>query len=265
MTNDRRSFLKLATSAAAFSALPPNLRAVLADPKPGKTGTIQDVEHVVIFMQENRSFDHYFGTLNGVRGFDDPRAITLPSGKPVWQQPGPAGGAGPFHLDTKTTFAQGMKSLDHSWKKSHALWKNHDAWIPVKSEMTMGYFTRADLPFYYALADAFTICDAYHCSVFGPTNPNRLHLFSGTSGLTVGNDGVTAVSNPKDEENETADMANDAPAFQAFEWTSYAERLQQAGIDWRVYQEYDNYGDNALAYFRQFRAGAPQSDLHVRA
>ena len=265
MRDSRRSFLKLTAGAAGISLLPPNLRAVLANPAPSHTGTIKDVEHVVIFMQENRSFDHYFGTLRGVRGFNDPRAITLPNGKPVWFQPNGDSAVTPFRLDTRTTSAQCMKSLDHSWKGSHDLWKHHDAWIPAKTEMTMGYFTRADLPFYYALADAFTICDAYHCSVFGPTNPNRLYLFSGTSGLTVGNDGVTAVSNPRDEENETADMANDAPAFKAFEWTTYAERLQQAGIDWRVYQEYDNYGDNALAYFRQFRAGVPQTDLHLRA
>jgi len=265
MRDSRRSFLKLTAGAAGLSLLPPNLRAVLADQVPAQTGTIRDVEHVVIFMQENRSFDHYFGSLRGVRGFSDPRAIELPNGKPVWFQPDGDKSVAPFRLDTGTTSAQCMKSLDHSWKGSHDLWKHHDAWIPAKTEMTMGYFTRADLPFYYALADAFTICDAYYCSVFGPTNPNRLHLFTGTSGLTVGNDGVTAVSNPNDEENETADMANDARAFKAFEWTSYAERLEQAGIDWRVYQEYDNFGDNALAYFRQFRAGVPQSDLHLRA
>jgi phospholipase C len=219
-------------------------------------------------MQENRSFDHYFGALRGVRGFSDPRAITLPGGKPVWFQPKTPGDAEtvtPFHLDTGTTFAQGMKSLDHSWKKSHALWKNHDAWIPVKGEMTMGYFTREDLPFYYALADAFTICDAYHCSIFGPTNPNRLFLFSGTSGLSAGNNGNQVITNPPNEPNESADMANDAKAFASYTWTTYAERLQAAGIDWRVYQEFDNYGDNALAYFTNFRGGVPHSELHARA
>jgi phospholipase C len=265
MTHDRRSFLKTAAGASALALLPPNLRAVLAAPAPARSGTIKDVEHVVIFMQENRSFDHYFGMLKGVRGFNDPRAITLPGGKPVWRQPNGKDAVSPFHLDTKSTSAQHMKSLDHSWKGSHELWKNHDAWIPAKTELTMGYFTRADIPFYYALADAFTICDAYHCSVFGPTNPNRLHLFSGTSGLTVGNEDATVVVNPPDEENETADMVNDSKGFKPFEWTSYAERLQKAGIDWRIYQEYDNFGDNALAYFRNFRAGVPPSDLHARA
>src|ERR1700742_4569945 len=100
--------------------MPPVIRKALALPASGKTGTIKDVEHVVILMQENRSFDHYFGMLRGVRGFSDPRAITLPGGKPVWHQPKTLGDAEtvtPFHLDTRKTFAQGMKSLDHSWKK----------------------------------------------------------------------------------------------------------------------------------------------------
>jgi phospholipase C len=253
MTNTRRSLLKSFASAAALSALPPNLRAALADPLPGKTGTIQDVEHIVIFMQENRSFDHYFGTLRGVRGFNDPRAITLPSGKPVWYQPKADEDFTPFHLDTRKTSAQCMADLDHSWKGSYDLWKNHDAWVETKTKMTMGYFERHDIPFYHTLADAFTICDAYHASVFGPTSPNRLHLWSGTSGLTVNHD-QWAVSNP-DEENETADIKNDTKKFDAFTWTTYAEQLQKAGIDWRIYQEYDNYGDNGLAYFANFREG----------
>ncbi len=265
MTHDRRTFLKLAAGTASLSLLPPNLRAALALAPARGTGTIKDVEHVVIFMQENRSFDHYFGTLKGVRGFSDPRAIDLPTGKQVWFQPNGKDTVAPFRFDTSKSNAQFLHSLDHSWKGSHERWKNHDAWIAAKTEMTMGYFTRADIPFYHALADSFTICDAWHCSVFGPTNPNRLYLFTGTSGLTAGNDGLTAVANADDEPNETADMANDAAKFKPLEWTTYAERLQKAGIDWRVYQEYDNFGDNALAYFRNFRAGAPPSDLHARA
>jgi phospholipase C len=263
--HDRRSFLKL--SAASLAALPLSLQNALALPAAPRTGTIKDVEHVVILMQENRSFDHYFGTLRGVRGFDDPRAITLPGGKSVWHQPKTPGDADvvtPFHLDTKTTYAQGMHSLDHSWKKSHRLWQNHDAWIPVKGEMTMGYFKRDDLPFYHALADAFTICDAYHCSIFGPTTPNRMFLFTGTSGLSAGDDGNQVAINPP-EENETADMAADTKALRSFAWTTYAERLQKAGIDWRLYQEFDNYGDNALALFTNFRGTVPPSDLHKRA
>jgi phospholipase C len=261
---DRREFLKRA--GLALGAWPSLIRSALAVPANRRTGSIMDVEHVVILMQENRAFDHYFGTLSGVRGFSDPRAVTLPSGTAVWHQPAPDGQTiAPFHLDSAKTAAQWLPSLDHSWKGSHARWRHHDAWIDAKGPMTMGYFTRDDLPFYYALADAFTICDAYHCSIFGPTNPNRLFLFTGTNGLAVGNDGPQAVANPSDETNETADPANDAKPFAAYRWTTYAERLSAAGIDWRIYQEYDNFGDNALAYFAHYRDLDRDSDLYRRS
>ncbi len=265
----RRRFLQLASGSAFAAGIGSTAIAkALATPAAGATGSIMDVAHVVILMQENRSFDHYFGALRGVRGFDDPRPVTLPSGKPVWLQPEPGvqgSDVAPFHLDSKTTSAQIMDSLDHSWKGSHARWKHHDAWIATKTAMTMGYFDRSDLPFYYALADAFTICDAYHCSIFGPTNPNRMFLFTGTNGLTVGEGGPLAVANPSNETNETADMANDSPGFAGFGWTSYAERLQAAGVSWKVYQEHDNYGDNGLAYFKAFRGLERDSELHARA
>lgn len=261
---NRRSFIQ--TAAAGIATWPDIIGKALALPAAHRSGTIMDVEHVVILMQENRSFDHYFGTLRGVRGFSDPRPIVLPSGNPVWQQPDPKGGSVfPFHLDTHSTSAQWLTSLDHSWKASHARWKHHDNWIAAKGPLTMGYFNRADLPFYHALADAFTICDAYHCSIFGPTNPNRLFLFSGTNGLAVGNDGLQAIENPADETNETADQANDSKTFQPFDWTTYAERLSAAGISWRIYQEYDNFGDNGLAYFAKFRGLDPSSQDYRRA
>ena len=174
---DRRGFLKTVALAGSAAALPLAIRQALALPASGRTGTIKDVEHVVILMQENRSFDHYFGTLRGVRGYGDPRTPLLPSGKPVWFQPSSThadGYVAPFHMDTAQTKAQCLESLDHSWKGSQDRWKNNDAWIGAKGPMTMGHFTRGDIPFYHALADAFTICDAYHCSIFGPTNPNRL-------------------------------------------------------------------------------------------
>ena len=267
--NARRDFLKLATgSAIAAGADWPAIAKALAVPAHRATRSIRDVEHVVILMQENRAFDHYFGTLRGVRGFGDPRPVTLPSGRPVWFQPEPHADGRyvlPFHLDSQATSAQVMESLDHNWKGSHERWKHHDAWIAVKSRLTMGYFTRADLPFYYGLADAFTICDAYHCSIFAPTNPNRMFLFTGTSGLTTGETGPLAVINPPRERNLTADMAHDSPAFPGFGWTSYAERLQAAGVSWKVYQEYDNYGDNALAYCTAFRGVGRDSPLYARA
>jgi phospholipase C len=264
-SSHRRGFLKLAGGVAASSALPGPIAQALALPARRGSGTLRDLEHVVIFMQENRSFDHYFGALRGVRGFSDPRPLRLPGGASVFEQPKAPRSAEvvrPFHLDAAATRAQSLFSLDHSWKGSHERWKRHDAWAPAKSALTMGYFTRADLPFYYALADAFTICDAYHCSIFGPTNPNRLFLFTGTSGLAAGNAGPQVIENPPDEPNDTADAANDAPAFRPYQWPTYAERLQAAGVSWRVYQEYDNYSDNPLAYFANFRGGDRASPLH---
>lgn len=212
-------------------------------------------------MQENRSFDHYFGVLRGVRGFGDPRALQLRDGHPVWSQPAADGRRLlPFAFDSQTTCAPLIKSLDHSWKAGHgqdpARWAEYDAWVPYKGELTMGYFQRHDIPYYHALADAFTICDGYYCSLHGPTNPNRMYLFTGTSGQSMGNFGAQAVTNA-DDSNWTADMARDKPGYAALEWTTYAQRLQAAGVDWRVSQEYDNFGCNSLAYFSHYR------DLHT--
>jgi len=81
MSTSRRKFLGMASAGAASTLFPDLIRQALAVPAYSATGTLADVQHVVIFMQENRSFDHYFGTLAGVRGFNDPRAITLPGGK----------------------------------------------------------------------------------------------------------------------------------------------------------------------------------------
>jgi phospholipase C len=265
--NARRRFLRMAGAAAAGSTLPPSIARALALPARRGTRTLHDLEHVVVFMQENRSFDHYFGTLRGVRGFADPRPLVRPDGVSAFHQPKAPGSAevvAPFRLNASATSAQSLRSLDHNWKGSHERWKWHDAWIPAKTALSMGYFTREDIPFHHALADAFTICDAYHCSIFGPTNPNRMFLFTGTSGLSAGDDGPQVGINPPDEPNETADPNNDAPRFKPYRWPTYAERLQAAGVSWKVYQEYDNYGDNALAYFANFRGLDPASILFQR-
>jgi len=263
----RRRFLKGASVTVGASALwSAALDRALATPARRISGTIRDVEHVVILMQENRSFDHYFGCLRGVRGYGDPRPLTLPSGQSVFHQPVAPGVdevLTPFRLNGERTSAECMNSLDHSWKGQHSLWRHHDAWVPVKGPLTMGYFTRDDIAFYYALADAFTICDAYHCSIFGPTNPNRLFLFSGTSGLSVKQAGLQVVAND-DDGNWTADAARDKAGFAGYRWTTYAERLQAAGVSWKLYQELDNFGDNSLAFFAAFRGLDSKADLHRR-
>jgi phospholipase C len=226
-----------------------------------KPGSLSQIEHVIVFMQENRSFDTYFGTLRGVRGFNDPTAITLPTGKPVWYQPdslNPDSYELPFHLDSINTSAAAATDLSHAWPVQHAAWDNGnmDAWLTAhraadgntNGPMTMGYYTRADLPFHYALADAFTICDNYHCSVFGPTNPNRLY-------------GWTAFIDPDGQNGgPVVDNSEAVP----YTWTTYAERLQAAGITWRNYQEPDTGDDNPLAWFKQFQEAPKTSRLYQR-
>jgi phospholipase C len=248
-------------AAAATALLPPNVRRALAEPTPNR-GSLKDIKHVVMLMQENRSFDHYFGTLAGVRGFDDPRAMTLSSGKSVFYQPdktNPSGYLLPFHLDTLTTNAQKMPSTSHSWQAQHDAWNQGrmDNWLPAhlradgdkKAPYVMGYFNRADIPFQFALAEAFTICDAYHCSVLGPTWPNRMYWMTGT----IDPDG-----------KDGGPMTGNKVIPKGYRWTTYAERLQQAGISWKVYQQEDNYGCNMLANFKQFREASDKSPLYLQ-
>ncbi|WP_055639145.1 alkaline phosphatase family protein, partial [Streptomyces griseoruber] len=245
--------------AAALSLLPPSVRRAVAA-EPPRRGSLADVEHVVLLMQENRSFDHYFGTLSGVRGFADPDALVLDTGRSVFHQPDPENPEGhllPFHLDTRTTSAQSIPSTSHAWSVQHDAWNGGrmDRWLPahrradgVNAPYVMGYHTREDIPFHFALAETFTLCDHYFCSVLGPTWPNRLLWMTGTldPGGTLGGP-VTD---------------NTAPV--PYRWTTYAERLQAAGISWRVYQQEDDYACNMLEQFAAFRDALPGSELYER-
>lgn len=152
--------------------------AALAASAATVTGTIKDVQHVVILMQENRSFDHYFGTLKGVRGFGDRHPTPLPSGKTVWYQVDAADKeVPPFHLDTTKTSGMRVAMAPHSFSDSQGAWnQGRFGWWPkYKTAGAMGYYKRADIPFQFALAEAFTICDAYHCSITsGPMRPSTV-------------------------------------------------------------------------------------------
>jgi phospholipase C len=263
----RRDFLRLATTAAGAAMIPASIRKALAIPANRATGTIKDVGHVVILMQENRSFDHYFGMMRGVRGFSDPRPARLPSGKPVWYQPTASVKTNhykdrglhpsaehvlPFYLNPKLT-SEFQAGTDHGWSSGHQAWNHghHDRWVTQKQDvLTMGYLQREDVAFHYALADAFTICDAYHCSVHANTAPNRIYLWSGTM----------------DAAGKLSKKPN-GPGFgerhivNGYTWTTYPERLEKAGISWKLYQggtgipgdPTDNYTDNSLEFFAQYQ------------
>ncbi|RJF87551.1 phospholipase C, phosphocholine-specific [Oleomonas cavernae] len=246
---NRRNFLKgagtLAGSAAALSMFPPVIRDALAIAANNATRSIQDVEHVVILMQENRSFDHYFGTLAGVRGFGDRFTIPLPDGRNVFQQWNGSRVVTPYHLDASQGNAQRVTGTPHSWGDAQAAWANGrmSEWPRFKQDQSMGHYKEAEITFPFALANAFTLCDAYHCGIQAGTNPNRLFHWTGTNGPTGA--GVAAVVNEWDSLG---------PSSQGYTWLTYPERLQQAGVTWKVYQNLpDNFGDNPLAGFRQYR------------
>ena len=273
-SKNRRDFLRAAAQAAgsatALTMLPLSIRNALAIPANNKTGSIRDIEHIVVLMQENRSFDHYFGSLRGVRGFGDTRAINLPSGKSVWHQP-VAGGVGevlPFRPTAPNLGLQFLQDLPHDWPTTHGAWNGgrNDQWVPNKGTTTMAYLTRDDIPFHYQLADAFTICDAYHCSLMGATDPNRYYMWTGW----VGNDG--SGGGPVVDNSELG-----------YGWSTYPEVLESAGISWKIYQDIGtgldangswgwtndpyigNYGDNSLLYFNQYRNAQPGNPLYEKA
>jgi phospholipase C len=267
----RRDFIKkaalLSGGTGLAGVLPASIQRALAiDPAAGST--FLDAEHVVLLMQENRSFDHALGTLRGIRGFNDPRAITLPNKNLVWLQSNAAGETyAPFRLDIKDSRVTWMSSLPHSWENQVDARNNgkYDKWLDVKQSgnkeykdlpLTMGYFTREDIPFYYALADAFTVCDQNFCSSLTGTTPNRLYFWTGTIREKQSPDAAPNVRN--------SEVDYPVPAS----WTTFPERLEEHGISWKVYQNelsvgvgFDgdedawlaNFTDNPLEFFSQYR------------
>ncbi len=257
--HDRRDFIKSLLAGGAAAALYPSLARAFEIPAHSRTGTIQDVEHVVILTQENRAFDHYFGALNGVRGFGDRFVIPVPdqgarTGRTVFVQPNEHDAEphliAPFRLNTKQDFAVGRHDgTPHSFVSGQAAWDNGrmGAWTRTKHNHAMGHFTREDIPFQYALAEAFTICDAYHCAMHLCTNPNRLYIWTGTHdplGLHRG----PAIDNAYDS------LGADGYHHGGYTWTTYPERLLAAGISFQIYQLMeDNFTDNPVVGFKVFR------------
>ncbi|MEV6773006.1 alkaline phosphatase family protein [Nocardia sp. NPDC051030] len=268
---NRRDFLAKAMAAGGVGAMaawanPIIERAYAADP--AGMGGLGDIEHFVLLMQENRSFDHYFGTLSGVRGFDDP--------SPAWNQYGYAPGIGPtpdgfinpFRLDTElgaTLDGECINDPDHTWAGMHKAWNNgaNDGWMPMSiasvgaanGPAAMGYYTRADIPVHHDLADAFTLCDNYHCSVLGPTDPNRLYWVS----ATIDPDGLNG------------GPLLETPALipqNAYSWRTMPENLSDAGVSWKIYNNRDMGPlssvilDGMMGCFKQ--AADPNSELARR-
>jgi len=258
----RRDFLKKTSLLSGALALPNVIpmslqRAMAINADPGTT--FYDAEHVVFLMQENRSFDHMFGALRGVRGFNDPRAKTLPNQHKVWLQGDGKGNTfAPFHVDINKTKITWQGGLPHSWSDQVAARNKgkYDKWVPVKSLMSLGYYKREDIPFYYAMADAFTVCDHNFCSSLTGTTPNRLFFWTGTVRPEQNANSVPVVNNSQAESHDNVFV----------DWQTFPEVLEDNGVSWKVYQnelwtanlpegEIDdwlgNYGDNPLEYVKR--------------
>jgi phospholipase C len=268
--DNRRDFVKkaslLSAGAGLLHVLPASVAKALAiDPAPGTT--YLDAEHIVFLMQENRSFDHTYGSLQGVRGFNDPRAISLPGNNLVWLQSDEKGDTYlPFRYNIKDTKITWMSSLPHSWSNQVDARNNgkYDKWLIAKHSgheeyapmpLTMGYYTRQDIPFYYSLADAFTVCDQSFCSSLTGTTPNRLYFWTGTIREKEDASALARVW------NEDADYGN------WVDWKTYPERLEENGVSWKIYQNelsvgvgfeeeeeswLGNFTDNSIEFFKQY-------------
>jgi phospholipase C len=240
----------IAAGAVAFGSDPLVRMANAALTPP--VGTLSDIEHVIILIQENRSFDHYFGTYSGVEGYGSPGA------KAVYEQEGyEAEGFGgkllPFRIETNNV-AECFPDITHSWVPQHNSWDGglNDDFVRTHIEVdgeaagvaTMGYYEKEDIPFYRTLAEGFTLCDHYHCSVLGPTYPNRLYSMSATLDPNGENGGPLV---------ETTSIQDPRIAGK-FTWTTMPEQLQSAGITWKVYNGQSlGIEDNPLALFKKFQ------------
>lgn len=277
---DRRTFLRLASGAAAggaaIAAMPVAIQRALALPARQVAGTIQDVKHVVILMQENRSFDHYFGTLRGVRGFGDRHPIPLAGGRDVWRQSDGKHELPPFHLDTSKTDALRVPGTPHSYADAQAAWGQGkiEEWPRFKTAYSMGYYRREDIPFQFALAEAFTICDAYHCSVTAGTDPNRIVFWSGSSSdPELRAKGVDCTDDHAEPDNWRCWVKGALPepgytyAGNSLKWDTIPDVLEKAGVSWRIYQDPNNNWTGAMhggLAFESFRTCKPGSALYEK-
>ena len=271
----RRELMKIgaAAGAAELAAFLPGCNAISSavsggtSTTSGACATINSIDHVVIFIQENRSFDHYFGSYRGVRGFSD-QAASFQQPDPANTTSTPSGILMPFHLDTSKTNSACTADISHDWIPQHQSWNNGamngfvTSRLPINANdaiLTMGYYTRADLPYYYAVADAFTLCDNYFCSVIGPTDPNRLYTMAASIDPAGQNGGPLL---------QTL-VANRSSFFGQLTYTTMPEQLQARGISWKVYTSPDQnilnsiFSDNVLSYFKNFQN--PSSPLYQNA
>lgn len=265
----RRSVLKGAlvggAAVAGSAALDPTAAAEAAALQQADLAR-KHIKHVVFLMMENRSFDHLFGTLSGVRGFDD-RSVTRPDGGSIFAQWNPHTRRYelPYRLSESNNLPGGDADLSHNWGPQHISLNGggNDNWIPSHlaadgpdGVYTMGYLTRDDAPYHYAMADAFTVQDNYFCAVLGPTYPNRLMWQMGSIDPHGKGGGPLLTTDES--------VFTDNGGTGVFSYLTYPELLTKAGVTWRSYTEpASNHLLNMFPSFKQYNAGAGSDPTNV--
>ncbi|MCB9596922.1 MAG: alkaline phosphatase family protein [Sandaracinaceae bacterium] len=189
------------------------------------------IRHIIVLVQENRSFDHYFGAMEGVDGFDETSSNPTADGTPV----------APFHTDEYC-----IEDVSHSWSASHREYHDgaNDGFIVTNDpngERALGYLDGTDLPYYWDLARTFAMSDHHHCSVLGPTWVNRYFFFSGSSFGLTSNDPVPTERIPAEGPHTI--------------W----EELTAAGVSWGVYFDTVPWAYGAYPHY----ALRPQQRRHI--
>ncbi len=223
---NRRTFLTGAAALGAATVAGPVLSTgrALAGGSP-RSARATPIEHVIIDCQENRSFDHYYGFAPFVGSFGVPPGYSQPNGQ--------GGFVTPYHFTSLST-----PDIGHSWTAMHDEYDHGamDGFYTTDGINCMGYYTGADLPFYYSLFQDFTLCVNYFCSLTGPTWPNRFYLASGTSG------GITT---------------NGVWGYGVFDYPIILDLLEAAAVTWKVYNvNFDSvpFGntDNVFVFWKRW-------------
>ncbi|KAF3407297.1 Non-hemolytic phospholipase C [Talaromyces pinophilus] len=236
---------------------------------PVKATGLEQIENVVLFMQENRAFNHYFGTMAGVRGFNDPNVQVNSDGRSVWYQTVDS------TLSTETDYllpwyinylggnwseaTQCMVAGDNGYKSNHLALNGdlNNHWATNNTPWSWGYFKRDELPVHFAMAEGYTINDMYQEGQMMATNPNRVTWVSGTINAT----GAAYIDNNETPGCETGTTG--AYSCYPLTWETTFEVYERLNVSWQVWQNTDNFDDNPNAWFKQYQAAAPDSSLHI--
>ncbi|OKL58236.1 hypothetical protein UA08_06388 [Talaromyces atroroseus] len=245
---------------------------------PVRAAGLEQIEHVVLFMQENRAFNHYFGTMAGVRGFNDPNVQINSDGRSVWYQVVDSS----LSNETDYLLPWYLNYLGGNWSEatqcmvagSNAYDANHAAlngdlnnhWATNNTPWSWGYFKREDLPVHFAMAEAYTINDMYQEGQITATNPNRVTWVSGSINAPGSPTNLNGTGGVYIDNNETPGCETGPDGLYScypLTWETTFEVYERLNVSWQVWQNTDNFDDNPNAWFEQYQDAPTNSSLHI--